>query len=150
MKRRSKSKEFCCCCCCCSCYFHSYVLKSPMVQRLIHFFFFSNDLIIEFCYSVKFLIKFHHCFTNKLFNKYESVIPVEALLTHSFPMQPLSTSWKHQKTVRFSDVFRGYKKGTFGTNGFKQERYFIKWLLLRGSFFSFLIVQGDLRVFRIY
>ena len=28
-------------------------------------------------------------------------------LTHSFPMHPFSTSWKHQKTVRLSDVFRG-------------------------------------------
>ena len=28
-------------------------------------------------------------------------------LTHSFPMHPFSTPWKHQKTARFSDVFRG-------------------------------------------
>ena len=28
-------------------------------------------------------------------------------LTHSFPMQPFLTPWKHQKTVRFSDIFRG-------------------------------------------
>ena len=28
-------------------------------------------------------------------------------LTHSFQMHPYSTTWKHQKTVRFSDVFRG-------------------------------------------
>ena len=28
-------------------------------------------------------------------------------LTHSFPMHPFSTSWKNQKIVRFSDVFRG-------------------------------------------
>ena len=30
----------------------------------------------------------------------------EVLLTHSFPMHPFSTPWKHQKIVRFSDVFR--------------------------------------------
>ena len=29
------------------------------------------------------------------------------LLTHSFPMNPFSTPWKHQKTVRFSDIFKG-------------------------------------------
>ena len=29
------------------------------------------------------------------------------LLTHSFPMHPFSTPWKHQKTIRFSDVFKG-------------------------------------------
>ena len=27
-------------------------------------------------------------------------------LTHSFPMHPSSTPWKHQKTLRFSNVFR--------------------------------------------
>ena len=29
------------------------------------------------------------------------------LLTHLFPMNPFSTTWKHQKTLQFSDVFRG-------------------------------------------
>ena len=28
-------------------------------------------------------------------------------LTDLFPMHPFFTPWKHQKTVRFSDVFRG-------------------------------------------
>ena len=27
-------------------------------------------------------------------------------LTHYFPMHPFSNPWKHQKTVRFSDVFK--------------------------------------------
>ena len=27
-------------------------------------------------------------------------------LTHLLPMHPVSTPWKHQKTLRFSDVFR--------------------------------------------
>ena len=31
-------------------------------------------------------------------------------------MQPFSTPWKHQKTLWFSDVFRGYIKGALGTN----------------------------------
>ena len=38
-------------------------------------------------------------------------------LTHSFPMLPFSTPWKHQKTFLFSDVFRGYRKAASGTNG---------------------------------
>ena len=38
-------------------------------------------------------------------------------LTHSFPMHPFSIPWKQQKTVRFSDVFRGWIKGVFGRNG---------------------------------
>ena len=32
-------------------------------------------------------------------------------------MHPFSTPWKQQKTVKFSNVFRGYKKGALGTNG---------------------------------
>ena len=30
-----------------------------------------------------------------------------ASLTHLFPVHPFSTHWKHQKTVRFSEGFRG-------------------------------------------
>ena len=32
-------------------------------------------------------------------------------LTYLFPMYPFSIPWKHQKTLRFSDVFRGVEKG---------------------------------------
>ena len=32
-------------------------------------------------------------------------------------MHPFSTPLKHQKTVWFSDVFRGLKKGALETNG---------------------------------
>ena len=39
-------------------------------------------------------------------------------LTHLFPMHPFSTPWKHQKTVRFSYVFRGNKKGCIGNKWF--------------------------------
>ena len=31
-------------------------------------------------------------------------------------MHPFSTPWKHQKTVRFSDVFWGQRKGALGTD----------------------------------
>ena len=31
-------------------------------------------------------------------------------LTHSFPMHPFSTPWKHKKTARFPDVFRGRER----------------------------------------
>ena len=53
------------------------------------------------------------------FNFPEYVLPVHWLyfrktwfkkmiaLTHSFSKHPFSTPWKHQKTVRFSDVFGG-------------------------------------------
>ena len=38
------------------------------------------------------------------------------LLTHFSPIHPFSAPWKHQKTVRFCDVFRGYRKGALWTN----------------------------------
>ena len=31
-------------------------------------------------------------------------------LTHSFPMNPFSTLWKHQKVLRFSDVLEGKER----------------------------------------
>ena len=40
------------------------------------------------------------------------------VLTHSFPMHSFSSPWKHQKTVKFSDVFRGKRKGALGMNEF--------------------------------
>ena len=38
-------------------------------------------------------------------------------LTHLFLMHLFSTPWKHQKTLRFSDVFGGYRKDALGTIG---------------------------------
>ena len=37
---------------------------------------------------------------------YNYMLTQKICLTHSFPMHPFSTPWKHQKTLRFSDVFR--------------------------------------------
>ena len=39
------------------------------------------------------------------------------LLTHSFPKHAFSTPLKHQKSLRFSDIFREQRKGALGTNG---------------------------------
>ena len=38
--------------------------------------------------------------------EYSRLLSAYVQLTHSFPMHPFSTPWKHQKTLRFSDVFR--------------------------------------------
>ena len=37
-------------------------------------------------------------------------------LNHSFSMYLFSIPEKHQKTVRFSDVFKGQRNGSLGTN----------------------------------
>ena len=42
-----------------------------------------------------------------------------------FPMHPFSTSWKHYKTKRFSNVYRRWRKSALGTNGLT-EGLFIK------------------------
>ena len=41
-------------------------------------------------------------------------------------MHPFPTPWKHQKTVRFSDVFRWKRKGVLGMNGLKKTA--VSWL----------------------
>ena len=43
-------------------------------------------------------------------------------LTHLFLMHPFSISWKHQKILEFSDVFRGQRKGALGANRLNRER----------------------------
>ena len=41
-------------------------------------------------------------------------------------MYPFSNPRKHQKSVRFSDVFRGEKKGALGMNGLKTNSIIVK------------------------
>ena len=52
---------------------------------------------------------------------YEShiLLVISWSLSHSFPMLSFPTHWKHWKTVNFSDVFRGQRKGALGTNGLR-------------------------------
>ena len=45
-------------------------------------------------------------------------------LTHLFLVHPFSTPGKHQKILRFLDVFRGQRKGALGTNGLSLWKYF--------------------------
>ena len=40
------------------------------------------------------------------------VLGVSLVLTHTEPMFPFGIPWKHKKTIRFSDFFRGSQKGT--------------------------------------
>ena len=51
-------------------------------------------------------------------NSSSTALLLKLILTHSFPMHPFSTP----KTVRFSDAFRGWRKGALGKNGLK---YFV-------------------------
>ena len=45
----------------------------------------------------------------------------DRLVTIYTPMLLIYTPEKHQKTFRFSDVFRGYRQATPGCNGLKGE-----------------------------
>ena len=63
----------------------------------------------------------HHRETSQLTcsaNQYIGLYIVwKAALTHYSPVLLFYIPWKHQKTLRFSDVFRGYRKATPGCNG---------------------------------
>ena len=52
----------------------------------------------------------HPCILSQYYPR-ESVLTILSQCTLS------KTSWKHQKTLRFSDVFQGKRKGAFVTNG---------------------------------
>ena len=47
--------------------------------------------------------------------------PKKFPLTHSLPMHPFSTHWKHQKNLRFSNVFMGLETGCIGNEWVKQK-----------------------------
>ena len=66
------------------------------LKALDMIFFLNGSMFMEDCY--KGLLKIGEI-NSIIFNFYS--------LTQSFPMHPFFTPWKHQKTVRFSDVFKG-------------------------------------------
>ena len=51
-----------------------------------------------------------------------AVTPILVVLTNSFPVHYFFTPWKHQKALRFSDVFRRLEKGCFGNEWVKNSR----------------------------
>ena len=83
-----------------------------------------NKALSLFCISLSI---FRNYFTTKTLQQKLSFLPglntynnfkrLSFVLTHLFPVHPFSTPWKHKKTLRFSDVFRGWREGTLGTNG---------------------------------
>ena len=52
---------------------------------------------------------------------YDYEILDNSQLTYYSPMLLFSTPLKHQKTFRFSDVFRGYRKASPGCNGLQKN-----------------------------
>ena len=56
-------------------------------------------------------------------------------LNHYSPLLLFYTRWKHHKTSRFSDVFRGYRKRTTGCNGLKHGQS-SSWELHLSSWFN--------------
>ena len=44
-------------------------------------------------------------------------------------MHPFSTPWKHQKTERFSDIFRGVEKGCIGNEWVNVFEYLIEYVI---------------------
>ena len=62
-------------------------------------------------------------------------------------MHPSSTPWIHEKTLRFSDVFRGVEKGCIETNGLTWKVAITQALLStavfpqRFNFFTVCLIQ---------
>ena len=53
-------------------------------------------------------------------SKIETVSFKRIFINSVVPNAPLLYPCKHQKTVGFSNIFRGQRKGGFGTNGLTQ------------------------------
>ena len=60
----------------------------------------------------------------------------QTYLTHYSPVLLFYTPWKHQKTFRFSDVFRGYIKATLGCNGLIKFHFLTCVWYIRANFWS--------------
>ena len=65
---------------------------------------------------------YHTCKTCKQYKKPSHRLVVG--LTHYSPVLLFNNPWKHQKTFRFSDVFRGKRKATPGCNGLSKASDF--------------------------
>ena len=76
--------------------------------------------MIKLSFYLALLLPFHKLFHNSFHFLNKKPISI-SFLTHSFPMHPFSTPCKHQKTVRFSDVFKGQRKSALGTNALMKK-----------------------------
>ena len=88
----------------------------------------SSSFASSMC--IYFILRYTQDFNEYIEIHFESVC-IENILTHSFPIHPFSTPWKHQETVRFSYVVRGKRKGALGTNGLsapKLDKHFIRFI----------------------
>ena len=61
----------------------------------------------------KVMIKFYQTQESSIFDLFCPHFQCYPFLTHLFLMHPFSAPWKHQKTVRFSDIFRD-REGCIG------------------------------------
>ena len=57
------------------------------------------------------------CYLNVSISLFYLVSILFPSLTHFFPMHPFFTPWKHQKTLWFFYVLRGWTNGALGRNG---------------------------------
>ena len=77
-------------------YLEYYIVKFLLTEKLNQFF---------LCCRKKNYFLSPNCYKKIQFsNKWVAWVPC---LIHLFPMHLFSTPWKHQKTLRFSDVFKG-------------------------------------------
>ena len=75
--------------------------------------------------SIKNWLKLINFFLFGLISTFKTRLLITNYLTQFFPMHPSSTPWKHQKTLRFFDVFRGQRKGAWRTIGLITNTKFV-------------------------
>ena len=75
--------------------------------------------------SIKNWLGLINFFLFSLISTFKTRLLITNNLTQFFPMHPSCTPWKHQKTLRFFDVFRGQIKGAWRTIGLITNTKFV-------------------------
>ena len=98
--------------------FRGNLSKAVSVSELLHLDFLVNFSSEDIGFKGKVtrkLAKFCEFFNGQILSK----ILIYMYLTHFSPVLLFYSPWKHQKTFKFSDVFRRYRKAVPGCNGLK-------------------------------
>ena len=78
-----------------------------------------------FCFNQNFTST-HHKFLKRKCKYYLKIFSNTISINLLQPCVAFLYLWKHQKTLRFSDVFKGYRKATLGCNGLKIFKNIVK------------------------
>ena len=112
------------------------------LEYYLLFFLLLFKYVVNFCSKIYQLEKGWEI-SDVSINKHNFCSNLNFWLTHYSPVLLFHTPWKYQKTFRFPDVFRGYRRATPGCNGLKLHK------IKTHSFIYYIIHKlcGHLRVY---